>query len=208
MHRLRQRSRLRAPVLSSGGTAPFRGQARHPGGPGGPWMASLSAPALADRMTVGWPSRRPWRALDVCAVGSAVTPVPAALAGLGRFTRCMLAKRMAGVQVRSAGSPPGPGGSAASQTSKVPVVVYLLHFDRPYRGSSQHYVGCTRDLDHRLEAHRIGDPGTATTYLAHKRGIGFVVARIWVPGSWLLERQIKRRGPANSCPLCPRKRRS
>jgi predicted GIY-YIG superfamily endonuclease len=40
--------------------------------------------------------------------------------------------------------------------------VYLLHFDRPYWGPMQHYVGFTRNLPQRLRAHREGD-GCVTT---------------------------------------------
>ena len=85
--------------------------------------------------------------------------------------------------------------------------VYLLHFERPYNGPMQHYVGFAADDDHlnrRLEAHREGTGGR-TTRLAFEKGITFTLARTW-PGSPRLERQIKSRGPSNYCPLCPRRR--
>ena len=84
--------------------------------------------------------------------------------------------------------------------------VYLLHFERPYNGPMQHYVGFAVDghLNRRLEAHRDGTGGR-TTRLAFEKGITFVLARTW-PGTSKLERQIKSRGPSNYCPLCPRRR--
>lgn len=55
--------------------------------------------------------------------------------------------------------------------------VYLLHFERPYHGPMQHYVGFTVDgLDKRLEAHREGRGGKTTRY-AFELGIGFTLAR-------------------------------
>ena len=40
--------------------------------------------------------------------------------------------------------------------------VYLLHFERPYWVPMQHYVGFTRNLPQRLQAHREGDGGVTT----------------------------------------------
>jgi predicted GIY-YIG superfamily endonuclease len=82
--------------------------------------------------------------------------------------------------------------------------VYLLHFERPYYGLMQHYVGFAYDLDQRLRAHREGT-ACSTTRHAFEQGIGFELARTW-PGTAKLERQIKSRGPSNYCPLCPRRR--
>ena len=80
--------------------------------------------------------------------------------------------------------------------------VYLLHFDRPYWGPMQHYVGFTRNLPQRLRAHGEGD-GCVTTRRAYDQGIGFTLAWVPRPGTLRLERQIKARGPVNYCPLCP-----
>jgi predicted GIY-YIG superfamily endonuclease len=85
-------------------------------------------------------------------------------------------------------------------------VVYLLHFDRPFRGPMQHYVGLTDNLEQRLEEHRNGTAG-ATTRRASSQGIGFTLSRTWSPGSRQLERRIKDCGPVNYCPLCPRRPR-
>lgn len=54
----------------------------------------------------------------------------------------------------------------------------------------QHYLGWTRDLGRRLEAHRQGT-SCATTKLAFEPGIGFTLARPW-PGAARLERNIKK----------------
>jgi hypothetical protein len=78
--------------------------------------------------------------------------------------------------------------------------VYLLHFERPYKGRSRHYLGFTRNLEQRLESHRHGT-ACATTKLAFDRGIGFTLARTW-PGTQKLERDIKRTGVVNCCPVC------
>jgi predicted GIY-YIG superfamily endonuclease len=81
--------------------------------------------------------------------------------------------------------------------------VYLLHFERPYKGRMRHYLGFTRDLEQRLANHRQGT-ACVTTKLAFDRGIGFTLARTWV-GTPKLEREIKRHGVVNSCPICPRR---
>jgi predicted GIY-YIG superfamily endonuclease len=47
--------------------------------------------------------------------------------------------------------------------------VYLLHFERPYKGRMRHYLGFTRNLEQRLENHRQGT-ACATTKLAFDRG--------------------------------------
>jgi len=85
-------------------------------------------------------------------------------------------------------------------------IVYLLHFDRPFNGPMQHYVGFTSDLDQRLESHRNGT-ACATTRRAFNQAIGFTLARTWWPGSRQMERHIKDCGPVNYCPLCPRRPR-
>ena len=81
--------------------------------------------------------------------------------------------------------------------------VYLLHFERPYSGQMQHYLGFAYDLEQGLESHRQGSAG-ATTRLAFSKGIGFTLARTWA-GSPKLKRQLKDRGPVNYCPICPRR---
>jgi hypothetical protein len=43
-------------------------------------------------------------------------------------------------------------GNHSSMTAEG--TVYLLHFERPYRGRSRHYLGSTRNLEQRLASHR------------------------------------------------------
>lgn len=65
-------------------------------------------------------------------------------------------------------------------------IVYLLHFERPYYGLMQHYVGFTDDLYQRLEDHRRGTGGKTTCH-AFEQGITFELVRTW-PGTRKLER--------------------
>lgn len=60
-------------------------------------------------------------------------------------------------------------------------IVYLLHFDSPFNGPMQHYVGFTSDLEQQLQDHRNGT-ACATTRRAFIQGIGFTLARTWWPG--------------------------
>lgn len=85
-------------------------------------------------------------------------------------------------------------------------IVYLLHFERPFHGPMQHYVGLADDLAKCLEDHRNGI-ACATTRRAYLQGIGFTAARTWAPGSSQLARRIKDCGPVSYCPLCPRRPR-
>lgn len=83
--------------------------------------------------------------------------------------------------------------------------VYLLHLDgRINPGHAcRHYIGYTDDLGRRIAEHRAGGPAAARLLqVAHERGIGFTVARVW-RGDRRLERRIKRQkhGPAY-CPVC------
>ncbi len=79
-------------------------------------------------------------------------------------------------------------------------VVYLLHFDRPYRHAS-HYTGWTTSLLDRLQAHADGR-GARLMAVITNAGIGFTLARTW-PGTRSRERALKRQGGASRrCPIC------
>lgn len=93
--------------------------------------------------------------------------------------------------------------------------VYLLHFDRrinPER-PAQHYLGYAADLARRIQQHargrRYNSQGGSTgcarlCEVAHERGIGFHVARVWV-GDRELERRLKRwKQMTRYCPVCGR----
>jgi len=79
-------------------------------------------------------------------------------------------------------------------------LVYLLHFERPYR-HAKHYTGWTPNLERRLDAHAKGRGARLMTVIT-EAGIGWTLARIW-PGTRSLERSLKRQGGASRrCPLC------
>jgi predicted GIY-YIG superfamily endonuclease len=79
-------------------------------------------------------------------------------------------------------------------------LVYLLHFDRPYR-HAKHYTGFTHDLDTRLTHHILGT-GARLLTVVQLHGIGWQLARTW-SGTRATERALKRQGGASRrCPLC------
>ena len=87
-----------------------------------------------------------------------------------------------------------------------PGVVYLLHFDRPYR-HARHYLGWTADLPGRLESHARGH-GARLLEVVSRAGIGWTVARVCWGKTKKFERQIKNRGGlARFCPLCKEERK-
>ena len=81
-------------------------------------------------------------------------------------------------------------------------VIYMLHFDRPYR-HARHYVGWTDDL---LDRHATGY-GARLVAVIWAAGIGFTLVRI-CEGTRRTERAIKNAGGAvRYCPVCtPRPR--
>ena len=81
--------------------------------------------------------------------------------------------------------------------------VYLLHFEQPIAKGHpcQHYLGWTKDLAARIQAHRLGH-GARLTAVAKERGIGFQVARVW-RGSRVFERKLKNRKNGRClCSVC------
>src|SRR5262249_53531587 len=79
-------------------------------------------------------------------------------------------------------------------------VIYMLHFDRPYR-HARHYVGWTDDLLHRLDTHAAGHGARLVAVIWHA-GIGFTCVRI-CEGTRCTERAIKNAGGAvRYCPAC------
>lgn len=79
-------------------------------------------------------------------------------------------------------------------------VIYLLHFERPYR-HARHYSGWTEDLLDRLDAHARGRGARLMTVIS-RAGIGFVLVRT-SEGTRTTERAIKNAGGAvRFCPLC------
>lgn len=89
---------------------------------------------------------------------------------------------------------------AATETNTCTGVVYLLHFDRPYRHAG-HYTGWTSNLADRLTQHTAGR-GARLLAVITQAGIGFTLARTWT-GTRRRERALKRQGGASRrCPLC------
>ena len=84
-------------------------------------------------------------------------------------------------------------------------IVYLLHFEQPYR-HARHYTGFTDDLLERLDKHARGHGSRLMNVISHT-GIGFILVRT-CEGTRHTERAIKNQGGAvRYCPICtPRPR--
>ena len=79
-------------------------------------------------------------------------------------------------------------------------LVYLLHFDQPYR-HARHYRGfAERNVKARIKAHKEGR-GARLMAVIKQAGIGFTVAKV-EPGTRARERQLKQRGAGRDCPVC------
>lgn len=87
--------------------------------------------------------------------------------------------------------------------SKKVSTIYLLHFDRPLH-HARHYLGCTPNLERRLQEHRSGDSRAARIMqVIHALGIGFQVARTWVVRDGLTKEAHLKNHYKNSADLCP-----
>ncbi|MBN1886459.1 MAG: hypothetical protein JW850_00650 [Thermoflexales bacterium] len=79
-------------------------------------------------------------------------------------------------------------------------MVYLLHFNKPYR-HARHYLGSADNLDARLARHASGN-GARLVEVVSQAGITWQLARTW-QGGRELERALKRRkNTPTLCPLC------
>ncbi len=79
-------------------------------------------------------------------------------------------------------------------------VIYMLHFERPYR-HARHYVGWTDDLLDRLDHHATGTGARLMAVIWHA-GIGFTCVRI-CEGTRHTERAIKdAHCTPRYCPAC------
>ena len=84
----------------------------------------------------------------------------------------------------------------------IPGVIYLLHFDPPYK-HAKHYIGWTEhpDLADRIAAHLTGH-GANLVSVAYNAGSSIALARTW-EGDRYLERRLKNNGgAARLCPIC------
>jgi hypothetical protein len=84
--------------------------------------------------------------------------------------------------------------------SGVEGIVYLLHFEQPYK-HAQHYWGWASRLEARLEHHAKGTGGRLPGVVM-AAGISWQLA-LAIPGDRNTERQMKNRGGARRlCPIC------
>jgi hypothetical protein len=84
-------------------------------------------------------------------------------------------------------------------------MVYLVHFERPYK-HAKHYLGFTDGaLSERFKRHTSNAAkrrGSALMRAVIEAGIGFKVVRWW-PGDRVVERRKKNAGgSARRCPVC------
>lgn len=89
------------------------------------------------------------------------------------------------------------------QQQNANIVVYLLHFDAPFKGR-QHYVGSTL-YDRRFKRWREHAQGNGSHYVRRfiREGIGFRVVRLWFSPTRALEKSVKGRAQFSKiCPIC------
>lgn len=91
-----------------------------------------------------------------------------------------------------------------NQPGHSPIIVYLLHFSRPYH-HARHYVGsCFRDrFLKRMEEHEDGANGAALTRAVRKAGIPWTVAKTWEANrhfEYWIRTHIKH--TSRVCPIC------
>lgn len=82
-------------------------------------------------------------------------------------------------------------------------MIYLLHFDRAWKGV-RHYIGyCSDDrLEARMAEHAAGR-GASLTAEMMRQGIGFTVARIYPQLDRTAERRMKNASHyGKRCPIC------
>ena len=86
-------------------------------------------------------------------------------------------------------------------------VVYLLHFDPPFK-HARHYIGVARNgLVRRMQDHLSGQGANLTRH-ARRAGCLMILARIWPAADFGLEVRLKKRGGASRiCPVCRRRQR-
>jgi predicted GIY-YIG superfamily endonuclease len=81
------------------------------------------------------------------------------------------------------------------------MAVYLLHFERPYKGV-MHYLGYSSNLPKRLKDHRAGR-GARLIEVINDAGIDYEVVRVWPEGDRTFERHIKnQKHHWKHCPIC------
>lgn len=86
-------------------------------------------------------------------------------------------------------------------------MVYLIHFERPYK-HARHYIGfCDHDLDNRIHQHQNGT-GSRLLRAVNQAGIKWEVVRVWPDGDRNFERHKKnQRNTSHFCPACQAERK-
>src|ERR1035437_6504293 len=81
----------------------------------------------------------------------------------------------------------------ARASEKCCLMIYLLHFDRPFK-HAKHYIGFCKEggLDKRMARHRAGQ-GARLIEVILQAGIGFALARVWKDADRNFERKLKHR---------------
>lgn len=80
-------------------------------------------------------------------------------------------------------------------------MVYLLHFDKPYR-HARHYLGYARLFERRLAEHMAGR-GARLMAAVSAAGIGVTLVRKWPDGDRTFERELHNlKRNALLCPVC------
>jgi predicted GIY-YIG superfamily endonuclease len=81
-------------------------------------------------------------------------------------------------------------------------MVYLIHFDKPFKHAS-HYIGwAKRDLEQRMKHHRSGT-GSKLMKAVTNAGIGWKVVKVWEDGDRTFERSLKNKKKSSCiCPVC------
>ena len=81
-----------------------------------------------------------------------------------------------------------------------PGIIYLLHFDRPYK-HAQHYLGWSQKPLARLAEHAKGS-GSRLVQVVQAAGISWQLVRAW-HGTRSDERRLKKSGAVKrQCPIC------
>lgn len=88
---------------------------------------------------------------------------------------------------------------------EVVIMVYLIHFDRPYK-RARHYLGYTTNFDARMECHRKGR-GSCLLRAVNNAGIGWKVVRTWPDADGNFERKLHNwKKSWQLCPVCQEER--
>ena len=81
-------------------------------------------------------------------------------------------------------------------------MVYLIHFDKPYK-HAKHYLGyASKSVERRLKKHEDGT-GARLMQVIGEAGITWQLVRVWPDGDRQLERKLKNwHGSNKLCPVC------